>query len=99
MEKLYRYTSKGEGIFSAGKRLLPENLVEEVLEFKKWLIKPNLPNGNYRFYLTEKGKKIYEDTLLKCHRKYLENIKCYSINKAKVKNIVYEDDYQVVELR
>jgi len=38
---IYRYTSDGEGVFSAGKRLLPKNLVEEVIEAKKWLIKPN----------------------------------------------------------
>ena len=69
---IYRYTSDGEGVFSAGKRLLPKNLVEEVIEAKKWLIKPKLPEGNYRFYLTEKGKEKYEETLLLSHKKYLK---------------------------
>ena len=61
---LYRYTTEGEGVFSAGKRLLPNELVAEVLERKKWLKKPELKEGNYRFYLTKKGKKMYEKTLL-----------------------------------
>lgn len=63
MEKLYRYTTNGEGVFSTGKRLLPKELVDEVLEAKKWLIKPNLNSGNYRFYLTQKGREMYKKTL------------------------------------
>ena len=95
--KLYRYTTKGEGVFSAGKRLLPENLVEEVLEAKKWLVKPKLLKGNYRFYLTEKGKEVYERTLLKSHKKYLKDIKLEIIERRKIRNIIYEDKYQIVE--
>ena len=55
--QLYRYTSNGEGVFSAGKRLLPENLVDEAWEARKWMPKPKLPEGEYRFLLTPKGKK------------------------------------------
>ena len=95
--KLYRFTTNGEGVFSAGKRLLPEELVEEVLENKKWLLKPTLPEGDYRFYLTEKGKEVYEKTLFLSHKKYLENIKMENYNKAKLNDVVYEDEYQVVE--
>jgi len=97
MKKLYRYTAKSEGIFSVGKRLLPEHLVEEVLEAKKWLMKPKLPKGNYKFYLTEKGKKMYKNTLLKSHYKYLKDIKYETIVKNRIRNIIYEDEYQVVE--
>ena len=77
--------------------MLPQNLVEEVLEAKKWLTKPKLAEGNYRFYLTEKGKEIYEKTLLIVHKKYLLDIKMEFIDRNKVKNIIYEDEYQVVE--
>lgn len=77
--------------------MLPEELVEEVLEAKKWLPKPTLKEGNYRFYLTEKGKGRYEETLLLSHKKYLFNIKCETINKNKLSKIIYEDEWQVVE--
>ncbi len=96
-QKLYRFTTNGEGVFSAGKRLLSTSLIDEVIEAKKWIPKPTLPKGNYRFYLTEKGKKQYEKTLLHSHKKYLANIKCESINRDELKNIIYEDDWQVVE--
>lgn len=94
---LFRYTSNGEGIFSIGKRLLPENLVKEVIEAKTWLKKPKLPKGEYRFYLTAKGKEKYEKTLLKSHKKYLSNIKLHKIKAESVKTVIYEDEYQVVE--
>ena len=96
MEKLYRFTTNGEGVFSAGKRLLPEELVNEVNENRKWLKKPNLGNGNYRFYLTKKGKEMYESTLLLSHKKYLPNIKLEIINKKDLIKIIYEDEWQVV---
>ncbi len=96
-KKLYRYTTNGEGVFSAGKRLLPKELIEEVLENKKWLSKPKLKEGEYRFYLTKKGKEKYEKTLLLSHKKYLVDIKLEIMNKKDLKNIIYEDEYQVVE--
>ncbi len=97
MEKLYRYTTNGEGVFSAGKRLLPEGLINEVNWNRKWLKKPNLEDGNYRFYLTKKGKEIYEKSLLLSHIKYLPNITLEVINRNAIKNIVYEDEHQLVE--
>ncbi len=95
--KVYRFTTNGEGVFSAGKRLLPEELIDEVNENRKWLIKPNLPQGNYQFYLTEKGMKKYEQTLFLSHQKYLKNIKKETIERKNLKKIVYEDEHQVVE--
>lgn len=94
--KLYRYSSSGEGIFSAGKRLLPENLIEEAWEARKWMPKPQLPEGEYRFFLTQAGKEKYETTLLKVHQKYLPDIKCQDIDPSKIGSIVYEDEWQVV---
>lgn len=96
MQKLYRYTSNGEGIWSAGKRLLPTDLIDEAFEQRKWMPRPELPNGNYRFLLTEKGKEQYKKTLLKVHKKYLPNIKCEEINHSDIDAIVYEDEWQVV---
>ncbi|MBI5126705.1 MAG: hypothetical protein HZA80_03005 [Candidatus Taylorbacteria bacterium] len=93
---LYRYTSNGEGIFSAGKRLLPESLVDEAWEARKWMPKPSLPEGEYRFFLTEKGKVQYESTLLKVHQKYLSNIKMEEIDPHTIGEIVYHDEWQVV---
>ncbi len=100
MDHLYRYTADGEGIFSAGKRLLPEELVEEAREARAWLTKPDLaPSDGYRFYMTAKGKEQYEKTLLHVHRKYLKNIKVEELSMETVRATgptVYEDEYQVV---
>ncbi|MFA7302139.1 MAG: ParB/RepB/Spo0J family partition protein [Candidatus Paceibacterota bacterium] len=95
-KKLYRYTSNKEGVFSAGKRLLPESLGDEALEARKWMPKPQLPEGDYRFFLTEKGKNQYERTLFKVHQKYLSNFECEEIDPQKIGNVVYEDEWQVV---
>lgn len=97
---LYRYTADGEGIWSAGKRLLPEELIAEAGEARKWLPKPNLPSGGkYRFYLTHKGKEQYEKTLLLVHKKYLKDIKVEKVAMGVVKkigSIVYQDEWQIV---
>lgn len=94
--KLYRYTTNGEGVWSAGKRLLPDNLIDEAFEQRKWMQKPQLPNGEYRFFLTEKGKEQYEKTLLNVHKKYLPNIKCEEIELSDNDEIVFTDEWQVV---
>lgn len=93
---LYRYTTNGEGVWSAGKRLLPENLVEEAFEQRKWMPKPTLPGGEYIFYLTEKGKEQYEKTLLNVHKKYLTNIQCEDVGEFDESRAVYQDEWQVV---
>lgn len=94
--KLYRYTTNGEGIWSAGKRLLPEELADEAWEQRKWMPKPQLPDGEYRFFLTDKGKDQYEKTLLNVHKKYLTNIKSEEVDPSKIGEVVYEDEWQVV---
>jgi hypothetical protein len=96
-QNLFRYTTNGEGVFSAGKRLLPPELISEVNERRAWLPKPSLSKGTYLFYLTEKGKEKYEKTLFLSHQKYLPNIKSEAIPRTMLKNIVYEDEWQVVE--
>jgi len=94
--KLYRYTSHGEGVFSIGKRLLPKELINEAWEARKWLLKPKLAEGEYRFYLTQKGKDKYESTLWNVHKKYLNNIQCQEIEENNLKDIVYQDEWQIV---
>src|SRR3989344_4045170 len=94
---LYRYTTNGEGIWSAGKRLLPPELIDEANANRAWLTKPELPEGNYCFWLTEQGKEKYEQTLYRTHQKYLSNIQLESKDKASLGTIIYEDEFQVVE--
>ncbi len=96
-KNVYRYTTNGEGVWSAGKRLLPEELVEEANKNRAWLKKPQLPEGNFRFWLTAQGLKMYEQTLLNTHKKYLPEIKLEKKEKDEFSNIVYEDEHQVVE--
>lgn len=92
----YRYTSEREGVFSKGKQPLPQKLIAEVLEAKKWLPKPTLPEGKYAFYLTEEGNKRYIKTLLPLHKQYLTKITCEKVKKVTQKDIIYQDEYQVV---
>lgn len=94
--KLYRYTTNSEGVFSAGKRLLPKYLVDEANKTRAWLPKPVLSEGDYLFYLTEIGKEKYESTLLNTHKKYLENIQLDEVESNDLGKVVYEDDWQVV---
>jgi hypothetical protein len=94
--KLYRYTTDGEGTWSAGKRLLPEKLVGKVNKARKWLKKPDLPEGNYTFYLTQLGKDKYEQTLLHLHKQYLDKIKLEESLLEPDSIVVYQDEYQVV---
>jgi hypothetical protein len=58
--------------------------------------KPELPEGEYRFFLTEKGKDKYEQTLLHVHRKYLDGIALEEADLTKIGEVVYEDEWQVV---
>jgi hypothetical protein len=96
MGKLYRYTANGEGVWSSGKRLLPAELVDEASEARKWMPRPLLPEGKYRFYLTEKGREQYEKTLLTVHKKYLTNIAFEEVDPTMVGAAIYEDEWQVV---
>ncbi len=95
--KLYRYLTNGEGVWSAGKRLLPVELVEEVNKKRARLTKPLLPEGGYRFWLTKAGKIRYGKTLFITHQKYLPDIKIEEIFKKDLGRVVYEDEFQVVE--
>lgn len=95
---VYRYTTNGEGVWLAGKRLLPNELIKEVNKNRSWLSKPQLPNENYTFWLTKLGKEKYEETLFKTHQKYLTNIKLEEKLYESLGKIIYQDEYQIVEL-
>lgn len=96
-EKLYRYTVNGEGLFSVAKRLLPEELMPEINKIKGSIPNPDLPKGNYRFYLKEKGKEVYLKNYNPIHKKYLKDIKMETFDREEIDNVIYEDDFQVVE--
>lgn len=95
-EKLYRYASQGEGVFSIGKRLLPKYLAEEADEAWKWLPYPELPEGEYQYFFTEKGKEKYEKTLLLVHKKYLSDIRCEEAGSPGSSRVAYEDEWQTI---
>lgn len=101
--KLYRYTTNGEGTFSAGRRFLdtqPKDFIEKMLEVvkrnKSWLRLPELPIDNLEFYWTEEGKLKYDAEFLLMHKRYLPNIKLDKVSyDALPGDIVYEDKHQV----
>ena len=100
---LYRYTTQGEGTFSAGRRLIDSlgaELKSEVLSVvannKSWLTLPKLNERNLEFYWTELGKSKYEESFLPVHRKYLVNIVLETIEYSELSGpVVYEDEYQI----
>ena len=94
--RYYRFTTNNEGVYAAGKRLLPEELIDEAWEKRKWLKKPDLPSGEYQFLFTKKGKEKYEETLFHVHQKYLENIVCHTVESDTIGEVVYQDEYQIV---
>lgn len=95
-EKLYRYTSQGEGVFSIGKRFPPKYLAEEADAARKWLPCPELPEGEYQYFFTEKGKEEYEKTLLPVHKKYLSDIQCEEAGSPESSRVAYEDEWQTI---
>ncbi len=96
-KSVYRYLTNGEGTWSAGKRLLPSELVDEANKNRAWLKKPELPPGNYRFWITEKGRDQYKETLLQVHQKYLPDITLEEKPRRNLEKVIYEDEFQVVE--
>lgn len=92
-QKLYRHTSDKKDVFG---KIPPEDFRKEAEEAGKWLLCPELPPGEYRFFLTEKGKEEYEKTLLPVHKKYLSDISCDETDSSKLDTVAYEDEWQVV---
>jgi hypothetical protein len=97
--KLYRYTSEGEGIFVKERAELPDSMIDEGHEARSWLPNPTLeglPEGEFSFYLKEKGNSEYKNKLLPFHKKFLKDIECEEIEReVKVEDVVYQDEYQI----
>jgi hypothetical protein len=92
--KLYRYSSQKKDILSPD-TLSPEYRAEAA-PAGKWLVRPELPPGEYRAFLTEKGKEEYEKMLESVHKKYFTDIVCEEIKQSEINGIVYEDEWQSI---
>lgn len=90
-QKLYRYTAQKKDLLS------PEVLSgkQEALA-KEWLLRPKLPEGEYQFFLTEKGKGEYERNLLPLQKKDFSDISCEEKELSEIDGIVYEDEWCIV---
>lgn len=95
-DTLYRYTTDGKGVFRAGKEQMPEELIEEILEAKKWLANPGASHEGSTSYFTPEGAKKYEETLMPLHKKYLKNIVKEEILRTKLGDAIYKDEHQVL---
>lgn len=92
-QKLYRYTSQKKDILSPDV-LSAEHKAEATVG--KWLVRPELPPGEHRFFLTEKGKEEYEKTLESVHKKYFADIVCEETKQSEIDGIAYEDEWQII---
>lgn len=92
-QKLYRYVSNKKDTFSFA---VPSENFSEAEGAKTWWPRPKLPAGEYKFFLTEKGKEEYGKTLLHIHKKYLPDISCKEVDFSEVGGMVYEDEWQIV---
>ena len=90
---LYRYTTNGKGVFTEGKEKMPEELVEKILEAKKWLDRPDIDSPSTS-YFTPEGAAKYEETLLPLHKEYLENIIKEEFQRKDLGEVLYSDEYQ-----
>ena len=95
-EYVYRYTSEGRGIFMAEDELEPPELEPEINRAKAWLPAPKL-DCECEFYMTEKGREIYEQTLRPLHEKFMPEISVEAVPRSELEEIVYEDEFQVAE--
>jgi hypothetical protein len=95
-QTLYRYTAGGKGIFMAEDALTPPELRPAVEAGKEWLPKPYL-KGKCRFYMTPKGRDMYEIILRPIHEAYMPPITREEVRRSDLGEVVYEDEYQVGE--
>ena len=62
---------------------------------------PNIDMTNTRSWFTEKGNRKFRKMIRKIKKIAEEkniNVICINIDKENLKNIIYEDIYQVIEL-
>jgi hypothetical protein len=95
-ETLYRYTAGGKGIFMQEDDLTPAELRPAIEAGKSWLPQPHL-ECDCQFYMTAKGKEMYEMVLKPLHEAYMPPIECEEVQRSQLNEVVYEDEYQVGE--
>lgn len=93
---LYRYTSAGKGIFMQEDDLTPPELRPKVEKAKEWLPAPHL-DCECRFWMTEKGRAMYESILKPLHAQYMPPIEREQMPRSDLGEVVYEDEFQVGE--
>ena len=99
MNKYYRITYEGNGIYDALKNKINDiEIWKTILSSNNinWLPKPPSYSFNNKSYFTELGYNTFNEKTLPIIIKYLdkEKIKIETYNNAN--NIVYSDIYQVV---
>lgn len=99
MEKLYRVTYNDKGIYNELKRIVGKDTWLSLLSLEAftWLPKPPSYSIENRSYFTKKGFEKFTKETLPIMSKYLdrEKIKIETFNN--IQNIMYEDEYQVIE--
>lgn len=95
MAHLYRYTADGTGVFIMEDELRPTYLERELEAAKWWLYSPDLRRDDITFYLTEKGKEMYDKTIKPLHETFLPRLHLSRIERPAADRIAHEDEFQV----
>ena len=104
--QLYRYEfqkdNKNIGILTGLDNFFKEDEILSVCGiFEMDLDAPNIDMTNTRSWFTEKGNRKFRKMIRKIKKIAEEkniNVICINIDKENLKNIIYEDIYQVIEL-
>ena len=99
MEKLYRVTYNDKGIYNELKRIVGKDTWLSLLSLKAftWLPKPPSYSIENRSYFTKKGFEKFTKETLPIMYKYLDRKKIKIETFNNIQNIMYEDEYQVIE--
>ncbi len=100
MGEFYRVTYNNKGIYNELKKIVGKDTWLYLLTIEEftWLPKPPTYSSENKSYFTKKGFTKFKEETLPIMLKYLEpqNIKIESFSK--VENIIYLDEYQVIEM-
>ena len=104
--QLYRYEfqkdNKNIGILTGLDNFFNEDEILSVCGiFEMDLDAPNIDMTNTRSWFTEKGNRKFRKMIRKIKKIAEEkniNVICINIDEENLKNIIYEDIYQVIEL-
>ncbi len=101
MKALYRVTYNNKGIYNELKKIVGKDVWLSLLSLKEfnWLPKPPTYSTENKSYFTKKGFERFKKETLPVIYKYLDkrNVKFETFDK--VENIIYSDEYQVVETK